>query len=201
QLEGFILVGLLVVYIFTSIKWVNHDGDPAVLPDEALEGHVPDEKASNLRILGKLVLGIALVLVASQILSPAVEETALRFNVPDSIVAATLVAFGTSLPELVTALTSVRKGHGELAVGNVIGADILNVLFVSGVSAAVTTTGLVAGPFFFSFLFPAMLVLLVIFRIGIFAGKTHLGRSFGALMLVLYFLIAALSYKLGSGLH
>ncbi|MGJ3244078.1 MAG: sodium:calcium antiporter, partial [Opitutales bacterium] len=65
QLEGFILVGLLVVYIFTSIKWVNHDGDPAVLPDEALEGHVPAEKASNLKILGQLVMGLARVLVAS----------------------------------------------------------------------------------------------------------------------------------------
>lgn len=202
QVEGFILVALLIAYIYTSIKWVNKDGDPAAVSPEmaAVPDAVPEEKASNLVIFGKLVLGIAMVLVASQLLIPAVEETAYRFNVPDSIVAATLVAFGTSLPELVTALTSVRKGHGELAVGNVIGADILNVLFVSGVAAAVTPTGLNAGPFFFSFLFPAMLVLLVIFRIGIFTGKTHLSRGFGALMLVLYVLIAVFSYTLGSGM-
>jgi cation:H+ antiporter len=67
-----------------------------------------------------------------------VEVTALRIGIPKSIIAATLVAFGTSLPELVTAITAARKGHGELAVGNIIGADILNVLFVVGVSAAVT---------------------------------------------------------------
>ena len=48
---------------------------------------------------------------------------------PKHIISATLVAFGTSLPELVTAITAVRRGHGELAVGNIIGADILNVLF------------------------------------------------------------------------
>ena len=72
-----------------------------------------------------------------------------RIGVPKHIISATLVAFGTSLPELVTAITAVRRGHGELAVGNIIGADILNVLFVAGVSASATPGGLQADGQFF----------------------------------------------------
>ena len=78
----------------------------------------------------KLLGGIILVVVSSKVLIPTVEVTALRIGIPQSIIAATLVAFGTSLPELVTAVTAVRKGHGELAVGNIVGADILNVLLL-----------------------------------------------------------------------
>ena len=69
-----------------------------------------------------------------------------------------------------TAITAVRRGHGELAVGNIIGADILNVLFVAGVSAAATSEGLKAEVQFFQFLFPAMLFILIVFRCGIFVS-------------------------------
>ena len=64
-------------------------------------------------------------------------EIALRIGVPDDVIAATMVAFGTSLPELVTALASIRKGHLDIIVGNIIGADVLNCLFVIGAAAAV----------------------------------------------------------------
>ena len=115
-------------------------------------------------------------------LIPGVAEAARRLSVPDSIIAATLVAFGTSLPELVTAIKASIRGHGELAVGNVIGADILNVLFVAGAAAAVTPGGLLAGPQFFKILFPAMVFILLVFRVGvIFSGKA-MKRSFGIVL-------------------
>ena len=81
----------------------------------------------------KLIGGIVMVVGLAHFLIPAVEIIALRLHIPQSIIAATLVAFGTSLPELVTAITAAKKGQGELAVGNII-ADILNVLFVAGSS-------------------------------------------------------------------
>jgi cation:H+ antiporter len=109
-------------------------------------------------------------------------------------VAATLVAFGTSLPELVTAVTAARRGHGDLAVGNVIGADILNVLFVAGASAAVTKGGLHAGGHFFTLLFPAMIAVLLVFRIGIFVSGDWMKRGFGLVLLAVYALVSLLSY-------
>lgn len=140
----------------------------------------------NVISLLKLLLGITMVVGASHFLIPTVQEAAVRLNVPEGIISATLVAFGTSLPELVTAVTAVRKGAGELAVGNVIGADILNVLFVAGAAASVTRPGLAAPPHFFQMLFPAMLVILVVFRIGIHCSGPHLKRHFGLLLLGLY---------------
>jgi cation:H+ antiporter len=105
-----------------------------------------------------------------------------------------LVAFGTSLPELVTVVASVLKGRGELAIGNVIGADILNVLFVAGLSTAVTPGGLEVSPVFFKVFFPVMLGLLVIFRIAVFTSKTHLGRGFGALLVAIYLAFLYFNY-------
>lgn len=85
--------------------------------------------------------------------------------------AATVVAFGTSLPEFATALAAIKRGHAELLVGNIIGADILNVLFVVGASA--TAAPLKVEPLFFTLHMPVMmggLLMLQVFILG--RGKT-----------------------------
>ena len=66
-------------------------------------------------------------------------------GVPESVIALTVVALGTSLPELVTAITSLVKGHGALSLGNVIGANLFNLVLVNGVSVALAPFGLPAG--------------------------------------------------------
>ena len=96
------------------------------------------------------------------------------------------------------AAEAVRKGHGELAVGNVIGADILNVLFVAGLSAAVTTDGLYAKPIFFILQFPVMLFMLACFRIGIASARdAKLGRPFGFVLVVSYLIYLGLNIYWG----
>ena len=141
-----------------------------------------------------LLLGVVMVLGGSQVLIPAVEETALRLRIPDAIIAATLVAFGTSLPELVTAITAVRKGHGELALGNVLGADVLNVLFVSGAAAAVTRGGLEVPPQFFYLFFPSMLFVVLVLRIGIGRTSHQFSKRFGVVLVGAYVVTVVLGY-------
>ncbi len=194
QAMGILFLFLLAAYLILSVRWVKSGGSD----DESIILHAKKEKSGVFPVLLKLIFAIALVLLSSQVLIPAVEETAHRMSIPNSIIAATLVAFGTSLPELVTAITAVRKGHGELAVGNVIGADILNVLFVAGAAAAVTSDGLIATPYFFRFLFPAMISVLIIFRVGIFLSKEKLGRPFGILLLFVYLLVTGINLTIGS---
>lgn len=189
QWAGWLFVSLLVVYIWKSIQWARKGEGPE--PEKA----EVDEARTGMVFL-KLVLGMALVILSSKILIPTVEETAIRLDVPDAIIAATLVAFGTSLPELVTVVTSVRRGFAALALGNVIGADILNVLFVAGTSAAVTPGGLDADPRFFQILFPAMIFILLVFRISVWVSGTHLQRWSGFLLLGTYILVTVLSYAL-----
>ncbi|WP_035289049.1 sodium:calcium antiporter [Clostridium sp. KNHs214] len=156
QWMGWIFLALLVLYIYISLKWAKGSKSE---DEEASE----TQKTAILQIL-KMFLGIVLVIGSSKVLIPSVEITAIRIGIPQSIIAATLIAFGTSLPELITAITSVRKGHGELAVGNIIGADILNVLFVVGSSASVTRGGLLVPQNFYKIQIPAMLIILMCFR-------------------------------------
>ncbi len=191
QVVGFVFLALLFTYLYLSIRWAkggrSERGDPSAPSEPGL---------STIAILLKFALGMFLVVISSQILIPAAEECALRFNVPDSVIAATIVAFGTSLPELVTAVTAVRRGHGELAVGNIIGADILNVLFVAGSAAAVTRNGLLAPPLFFYYLFPAMLFILIVFRVGIYISGDRLKRGFGFTLLATYIVITLIQLQL-----
>ena len=155
QFMGILFLLLLVGYLWTSVQWAK-DHKPAM----AIEPETDALLAGNYIGTLKLLFGLALVLTASHFLIPTVRIAAIRFSVPQGIISATLVAFGTSLPELVTAITAVRKRHGELAVGNVIGADILNVFFVAGAAASVSPQGQLAPPHFFQILFPAMFLVL-----------------------------------------
>jgi cation:H+ antiporter len=189
QMAGLGFLGLLVIYLWLSIRWTR------VGPASSLsDGTETEDTGSTWVGLVKLIAGIGIVVGSSWILIPAVREAAVRLHIPESIIAATLVAFGTSLPELVTAVTAARRGHGELAVGNVVGADILNVLFVAGAAAAVTAGGLPAASYFFRLLFPAMLVVLVVFRCGIFLSGSTLKRPFGVILIGMYIAVTVLSY-------
>lgn len=185
QAAGFFFLFLLAGYLYLSIRWTK--GAPA-------EGIEEEKSVSGALILFKLLAAIFVVVGSSWVLIPAVQEAAIRLRVPEAIIAATLVALGTSLPELVTAVTAARRGHGELAVGNIIGADILNVLFVSGAASAVTRNGLLAPPQFFKILFPAMLFVLVVFRVGIHFSGREMKRPFGFVLLGAYIAATCLGY-------
>ena len=195
QVMGFVFLILLAAYMWQSIRW-SRDADS----DSTMEmDHTHDESANTALVVVKLLFGILLVVAASSVLIPAVKIVAERVKVPESIIAATLVAFGTSLPEFVTAVTAARRGHGALAVGNVIGADILNVLFVAGAAAAVTGGGLEAPTHFFRLLFPLMLFILIVFRVGIFVSGDRLKRPFGVILIAAYLFVTILSYKITGG--
>ncbi len=190
---GVIFLLLLAVYMWRSISW-SRGAHSNTVPE-------PTERsgAGTMTAVFKLLSGMFLVIGASWVLIPTVREAAFRLHIPPAIVAATLVAFGTSLPELATAVTAALKRPGELAVGNVIGADILNVLFVAGASAAVTQGGLHASAHFFKLLFPAMLSVLIVFRIGIMTSGTQLKRLFGVILIGAYLLVTILSYTYRPG--
>ncbi len=190
QIIGFGFVALLIVYLISSVKSVKKIEGLGELVGEIAE----NEKASSVVVIVKLIAGTALIIISSKILIPSVAIVAVRIGIPQSIIAATLVAFGTSLPELVTAITAAKKGHGELAIGNIIGADILNVLFVVGVSASVTGKGLVVPSVFFTFQFPVMLIALAVFRTSTIIAKKAITRRYGAVLFALYVVYLVVSF-------
>lgn len=196
QSMGWLFLVLLAVYMLWSVRLAKNSSQ--VNEEVSEQDDHPDSVTGPVAIL--IVSTLFLVASSALLISTTTELAEHHFHVPTSIIAATLVAFGTSLPELVTALTAVRKKQGELAVGNVIGADILNVLFVSGAAAAVTQEGLAADASMFQLQFPAMLVVLLIFRVGIFTAKSgKLTRPFGACLLVVYLAYLFLNVSRMSG--
>ena len=89
--------------------------------------------------------GAALIAVGADLLVDNGTKIAAALGVPESVIALTFVALGTSLPELVTAVTSIAKGHGALSLGNVVGANLFNLVLVSGLSITLNPFRLPAG--------------------------------------------------------
>ncbi len=190
---GVVLLAGLVAYMVVSVRWSHQhrEGEPFQVDDD--ESIDKKTKRTWLMLIALMVVGLVLVLIFSRVLIMSVEELALRWGVPHVVIASTIVALGTSLPELVVGMTSIRKGHRELLVGNVVGADILNVLFVVGASAAAKDLPIIdpeaVNPEIFLILhLPTMLLILVLFRVFIF-GATQRGvfrRWNGVPLLLIY---------------
>ena len=123
---GLILLAMFVAYIVCNVLAMKN----ATAPEEEEQA----EEGSFAKELGLLAIGAVLIAVGADLLVDNGTLIAQALGVPESVIALTFVALGTSLPELVTAITSLAKGHGALSLGNVIGANVFNLVLVSGVS-------------------------------------------------------------------
>ena len=126
-------LGLLMLAMFAAYMVAN----VWQMKSAPAEPEHEEELMSLGRIVLQLVVGAALIALGANLLVDNGTVIAQALGVPESVIALTFVALGTSLPELVTAITSLAKGHGALSLGNVIGANVFNLVLVSGVSAVV----------------------------------------------------------------
>ena len=127
---GFVLLALFVAYMVCNVLAMKN----APVPEEEEEAA---EEMSFAKEIGLLILGAVLIAVGANLLVDNGTLIAQALGVPESVIALTFVALGTSLPELVTAITSLAKGHGSLSLGNVIGANVFNLVLVCGMSISV----------------------------------------------------------------
>jgi len=161
--EGVALVALLVAYITALVvsekrRKTRDDKRIDAEAGKEVEGHV--KPGSTAAQLGRFLIGLVGVLFASRFLVECAINIATCFNVPKVIIGMTIVAIGTSLPEIATCVVAAKKGHGELAFGDIIGADILNVLWIAGGAAIASPMSL--GHKEVMFMFPSMIVMVVI---------------------------------------
>lgn len=128
QAIGFIFLGMFVVYMIITVRKMT---------DKPRHGATDTEDDILVPLhtqLLQLVGGAVLIAIGAKLLVDNGTLIAQALGVPESVIALTFVAVGTSLPELVTAITSLVKGHGALSLGNIIGANLFNLVLVSGVS-------------------------------------------------------------------
>ncbi len=191
---GVFFLVLLGIYLYGTYFWAKQGATVAAHGERTEDGPIAGLCTSLVLILG----GLALVVLSARVMVPSAAELAHRVGVPEDVIAATLVAFGTSLPELMTAIAAIRRGHPEITVGNIVGADVLNCLFVIGAAAAAKPLAIPSN--FFLFHFPAMLVILYSFRIFITMNKDgKFKRWQGAWLLGIYLVYLILQYSLNIG--
>jgi len=135
---GFVLLAGFVFYMIMNVINMKKNPDES----EALpECEIVEQNESSIGLIkdiAVLIAGAAIIALGAYLLVESATAIAEQLGVPESVIGLTVVAIGTSLPELVTAITSLLKGHGALSLGNIIGANIFNLVLVSGVAVAIS---------------------------------------------------------------
>ena len=129
QIEGIILLIILILYIAFLVYNAKNSKESEI---------VDEPKMSILRSVIYIVGGIAGIVIGADFVVDSASFIAMAFGMSETLVGLTIVAIGTSLPELVTSLTAMKKDQNQLVIGNVIGSNIFNILFVLGASSAIT---------------------------------------------------------------
>ena len=186
-LAGGVLIALLMVYLCLSARWGKQHASAIPEMDDEIPDpdHVDKSFKATMFNLFWLVIGLAMIITGAEFLIGSVKQICYIHEVPESVIASTVVAFGTSLPELVTALTALKKGHSELLIGNVIGADILNIVFVIGASALAVPLKVDKTILYLTL--PTMLLVLIMLRFfASFNKKPQFKRWQGLALLLVY---------------
>ena len=131
-----------------------------------------------------LLLGLAGVIVSANYLVEGASSIAKKYNVPDIVIGLTIVAIGTSLPELSTSIISIRKGNADLAVGNIVGSNIFNIFWILGLSSIINPIEIGEN------ILPDIAVLIlanIVMFIALFSLKRHsIERNEGIIMVMLF---------------
>lgn len=165
-----------VVYLFKTTKFTG-------------EMEVAGKKKTS-RLVIMLIFGTFLLLAGSPILVSSAERLSVAWGVEDSIIAVTLIAAGTSLPELSTGVTAAIKGHEGIAVGNVLGSNLFNILLIPGIAAAIRP--LEISPLLGQALIPAMLL---ITALTVALSYRKMGRRAGLMLLLSFLLFMILTLR------
>lgn len=193
---GIILLIGFVVYMVLTVR----QGLKGNLGAEEAE-EVPENNNPLWKNLVLLIGGAAVIAVGADLLVDNGTLIAKALGVPESVIALTFVALGTSLPELVTAITSLVKGHSSLSLGNVIGANLFNLVLVSGVSTTLSPFSIPEDSQIFGHTaslvldIPLMLAVMAILTIPALVNK-KLSRWQGILLLVIYAAFCVLQFTI-----
>lgn len=174
--DGVILWVLFIAYLLYLFKMAK-SGEyvPEELPDE-------DKPIPVWKMVLLIIVGAVMIVLGSDMAVDAASELARIFGMSERLIGLTIVAFGTSLPELVTSVTAAVRGKADIAVGNIVGSNIFNILFVVGTSALITPVVYAS-----NFLVDSIvcIVTMILLWLCVFRNR-KLGRAGGTVMLLCY---------------
>ena len=183
---GIIMLAIFVVYLIANVR------QGLRYPEETAEEAESAKASRSLAMeLVLLVIGAALIAYGANLLVEHGTIIAQKLGVPETVIALTFVALGTSLPELITTITSLKKGHASLGIGNVIGANVFNLVLVSGMAVTIAPFDVPVGKLLLgrnaSLVLDIPLMLLVMLLLTVPAlAKKRLSRWQGITLLCIY---------------
>ncbi|MDD6293825.1 MAG: calcium/sodium antiporter [Eubacteriales bacterium] len=178
-ISGIILWALFILFFVYLIKMARSGKSDGIVEEgEAYDG----KKDSMIKLIFITLAGMAAIVIGSDLTVDGATEIAKILGISDRIIGLTIVAFGTSLPELITSVTAGIKGKADIAIGNIVGSNIFNILFVLG-----TTSLIKSVPYSTNFVIDGIVAIAaaVLLFLGV-VRKKQLGRMAGIIMLIAY---------------
>ena len=179
RIEGIILLVMFALVLGAQIR-------AALKNRDTLESEEDEITMPPVMIGVNIVLGLACIIIGGQLAVNGATGIARMFGLSETLIGLTIVAIGTSLPELVTSLVAARKGQNEIAMGNVIGSNIFNLLLILGVSATITPIPVQA-----TSIIDALVLIGISIVFYLPARRGKLGRAPGAIMALTYVVYTA----------
>ena len=184
QVSGFGLFLFSCLYLFADYRYIRHKQNQE---SHALDDDPPENGRSNINIALRFILGAVLIVIGSRLLLDTGISLATKMGVPSIIIGLSVVAMGTSLPELVTGISAARKGVPDLSVGNVLGANLLNIAMIVGLAG--TIRPLIVADFVQWYSYPWLFVFIA--TLGLTLGRSGtLDRRGGMVLVGLYIVYA-----------
>ncbi|MDH3278096.1 MAG: calcium/sodium antiporter [Nitrosopumilus sp.] len=185
QYDGILLIGSLVaftIFTFQDVKKQRKENS------ENHETKNDTKKSVYLKATGLIILGISLLGIGAYLTVENAVVLAIEFGLSEKLIGLTVIAIGTSLPELITSVIAIRKGHTDIGVGNIVGSNIYNILMIMGVGAALGSVVIAFDVFLdYAIMIAFSASLLVALKMGV------IKRPMGIILAIAYvvFLIAS----------
>jgi cation:H+ antiporter len=184
QLPAFGLFLFSCLYLFADYRYIRHKQNQE---SHALDDDPPENGRSNINIALRFILGAVLIVIGSRLLLDTGISLATKMGVPSIIIGLSVVAMGTSLPELVTGISAARKGVPDLSVGNVLGANLLNIAMIVGLAG--TIRPLILSDFVQWYSYPWLFVFIA--TLGLTLGRSGTLDRRGGIVLIGLFIVYA----------
>ncbi len=176
RIDGVILLIAFAFFMFTTVRAGMNNRT------EMEDSQETEKNISMIKSILLLIVGLAGIVIGGDVTVEGAKEVARFFGMSEALIGLTIVAIGTSLPELVTSIVAARKGESEIAVGNVIGSNIFNVFFILGTSATILPMN-VSGTYLYDI---GMLIAVMIFSYIPIAITKKVSRGMGIGMVAVY---------------
>ncbi len=179
------MFGLLIVYIFYCIRKSRSERLQVIQEFDAEYGQEVSGARNIVKQLALVIIGLIMLGIGSKLLVDGAVSTATWLGVSELVIGLTVIAVGTSLPEAVTSIVASYRGERDIAVGNVVGSNLFNILCVLGLTASVTPRPLTVSAEALSFHIPVMVAVAMI-CLPIFLTNTVIRRWEGGLFLIYF---------------